>query len=218
MRIFSNLISLIFHPVFIVIYSYIIYFNIQNIYNQMLFLAAPDIYWALLCFLFLMAVIFPLVTVFVMYKNKTISSISMPKRKERLPVLVLIGIYYLMTYYIFQYWNAAMLNLFHPYLSFLFSGVVLLLFLIIITFFWKISIHAASISGLCGGMMAESLIAQAVSGQQEVIFINIILLILIGIVCFSRIYLKAHTLYQTIAGMILGFSLVFSLVFFKIYI
>ena len=218
MRIFSNLISLIFHPVFIVIYSYIIYFNIQNIYNQMLFLAAPDIYWALLGFLSLMAVIFPLVTVFVMYKNKTISSISMPKRKERLPVLILIGIYYLMTYYIFQYWNAAMLNLFHPYLSFLFSGVVLLLFLIIITFFWKISIHAASISGLCGGMMAESLIAQAISSQQEVIFINIILLILIGIVCFSRIYLKAHTLYQTIAGMILGFSLVFSLVFFKIYI
>ena len=184
----------------------------------MLFLAAPDIYWALLCFLFLMAVIFPLVTVFVMYKNKTISSISMPKRKERLPVLALVGIYYLMTYYIFQYWNATMLNLFHPYLSFLFAGVFLLLLLIIVTLFWKISIHSASISGLCGGMMAESLIAQPVSSQEEVLLINTILLILIGIVSFSRIHLKAHTLYQTIAGVILGFSLVFTLVFFKIYI
>ena len=218
MTIFSKAIAIIFHPVFTVIYSYLIYFNIQNIYNQMLFLAAPKIYWALLFFLFLMVVFFPLVTIYIMYRNKTISSMSIPIRKERLPVLILISIYYLMTYYIFRYWNTTLLNLFHPYLSFLFAGLVLIFTLTAITYFWKISLHSSSISALCGGMMAETIVAHPVSSQDQVFYINMALLVLVGIVCFSRLYLKAHTVSQTITGIALGFSLAFSLVFFQIYI
>jgi membrane-associated phospholipid phosphatase len=218
MTIFSKAIAIIFHPVFTVVYSYLIYFNIQNIYNQMLFLAAPKIYWALLFFLFLMVVFFPLVTIYIMYRNKTISSMSIPIRKERLPVLILISIYYLMTYYIFRYWNTTLLNLFHPYLSFLFAGLVLIFTLTAITYFWKISLHSSSISALCGGMMAETIVAHPVSSQEQVFYINMVLLVLVGIVCFSRLYLKAHTVSQTITGIALGFSLAFSLVFFQIYI
>jgi len=218
MIIFSKVISIIFHPVFTVIYSYLIYFNIQNIYNQMLFLAAPKIYWALLFFLFLMVVFFPLATIYIMYRNKSISSMSIPIRKERLPVLILVTIYYLMTYYIFRYWNSTLLNLFHPYLSFLFAGLVLIVALTAITYFWKISLHSSSISALCGGMMAETLIARPVGGQEQVFYINMALLIFIGLVSFSRMFLKAHTLSQTVAGIVLGFSLAFSLVFFQIYI
>ena len=218
MTIFSKVISIIFHPVFTVVYSYLIYFNIQNIYNQMLFLAAPKIYWALLFFLFLMVVFFPLATIYIMYRNKSISSMSIPIRKERLPVLILVTIYYLMTYYIFRYWNSTLLNLFHPYLSFLFAGLVLIVSLTAITYFWKISLHSSSISALCGGMMAETLIAQPVGGQEQVFYINMVLLVFIGLVSFSRLFLKAHTLSQTIAGIVLGFSLAFSLVFFQIYI
>ena len=213
MTIFSKAIAIIFHPVFTAIYSYLIYFNIQNIYNQMLFLAAPKIYWALLFFLFLMVVFFPLVTIYIMYRNKTISDMSIPIRKERLPVLILISIYYLMTYYIFRYWNSTLLNLFHPYLSFLFAGLVLIFTLTAITYFWKISLHSSSISALCGGMMAETLVAQPVTSQDQVLYINMALLVLVGMVCFSRLYLKAHTLSQTIAGIALGFSLAFSQIY-----
>ena len=218
MTIFSKVISIIFHPVFTVIYSYLIYFNIQNIYNQMLFLAAPKIYWALLFFLFLMVVFFPLLTIYIMYRNKSISSMSIPIRKERLPVLVLVTIYYFMTYYIFRYWNTTLLNLFYPYLSFLFAGLVLIVSLTAITYFWKISLHSSSISALCGGMMAETLIAHPLGGQEQAFCINMALLVFLGLVSFSRLYLKAHTISQTIAGIALGFSLAFSLVFFQIYI
>ena len=184
----------------------------------MLFLAAPKIYWALLFFLFLMVVFFPLLTIYIMYRNKSISSMSIPIRKERLPVLVLVTIYYFMTYYIFRYWNTTLLNLFYPYLSFLFAGLVLIVSLTAITYFWKISLHSSSISALCGGMMAETLIAHPVGGQEQAFYINMALLVFLGLVSFSRLYLKAHTLSQTIAGIALGFSLAFSLVFFQIYI
>ena len=86
---FVKLFHFIFHPVFTVIYSYLIYFNIQNIYNQMLFLAAPKIYFPLF-FFFLMAVFFPLLTVYIMYRNKLISSMSIPIRKERLTCFILL--------------------------------------------------------------------------------------------------------------------------------
>ena len=133
MKTFCKIISFVFHPVFMVIYSYFIYFHMDSIYNQMLFLAAPKIYFPLFSFLFLMAVFFPLLTVYIMHKNKLISSIAISKRKERLPVLALVIIYYSMTYYIFRYWNTTLLNLLHPYLSFLFAGLILLLLLTLIT-------------------------------------------------------------------------------------
>tara|TARA_B100001057_G_scaffold206596_1_gene207351 strand:+ start:687 stop:1262 length:576 start_codon:yes stop_codon:yes gene_type:complete len=190
----------------------------NSIYNQMLFLAAPKIYFPLFSFLFLMAVFFPLLTVYIMYKNKFISSISIPKRKERIPILVLVIIYYSMTYYIFRYWNTTLLNLLHPYLSFLFAGLMLLLLLTIITLKWKISIHAASISGLCGGMTAITLIAQPIINLQQIFLVNAVLLTFIGIVSFSRMYLKVHSIIQILVGIAIGFSLVFGLVFNQFYI
>ena len=184
----------------------------------MLFLAAPKIYLPLFSFLFLMAVFFPLLTVYIMYKNKQISSIAIVKRKERLPVLALVIIYYSMTYYIFRYWNTTLLNLLQPYLSFLFAGLILLLLVTLITFKWKISIHAASIAGLAGGITALTLTAQPIINLQQIFLINAILLILVGIISFSRMYLKAHNIIQIIAGISFGFSLVFTLVFNKFYI
>jgi membrane-associated phospholipid phosphatase len=184
----------------------------------MLFLAAPKIYFPLFSFLFLMAVFFPLLTVYIMYKNKLISSIAIPKRKERLPVLALVIIYYSMTYYIFRYWNTTLLNLLQPYLSFLFAGLILLLLLTLITLKWKISIHAASIAGLTGGITALTFIAQPIINLQQLFLVNALLLTFIGIVSFSRMYLKAHSMIQILAGISLGFSLVFSLVFNQFYI
>ncbi len=218
MKTFCKIISFVFHPVFTVMYSYFIYFHMDCIYNQMLFLAAPKIYFPLFSFLFLMAVFFPLLTVYIMHKNKLISSIAIPKRKERLPVLALVIIYYSMTYYIFRYWNTTLLNLLQPYLSFLFAGLILLLLLTLITLKWKISIHAASIAGLNGGMAALTLIAQPIINLKQIFFINAVLLIFIGMVSFSRMYLKAHSATQILAGISLGFSLVFSLVFNQFYI
>ena len=71
----------------------------------MLYLAAPKIYWPLFSFLGLMVVFFPLLTIYIMYKNKVVSSLAIPKREERIPVLILVIIYYSMAYYIIINWN-----------------------------------------------------------------------------------------------------------------
>ena len=218
MRIFSHLISVLIHPVFIVLYSFLIYFEIDSFYNKMLFIAAPKIYWLLLVFILMMAVCFPLLTVFIMFKNKIISSYSINERKERIPMLFFVIIYYSMTYYIFRHWNETLLNLLEPYIYFLFAGILLLIIVFIITFWWKISLHSASISGLCGGVMAETLVISELNNITTIRIINTVLLMLIGIVSFSRLYLKAHTFSQVITGIVLGFGIMFMTVYFKLYV
>ena len=215
MQRFSNVISFITHPIFIVIYSFIIYFKMDTFYNEMLFLAAPNVYWLLLGFLLMMVVFFPILTLFIMHRNKTISSFSIPNRKERLPVLFFIITYYAMTYYIFRHWNETLLSLLNPYISFLFGGLILLILLFLITSFWKISLHSASISALSGGIMAFTLSIGEINNLKVIMLINTGLLFLIGMVCFSRLFLKAHSFSQVLSGVVLGFSLMFILVYFQ---
>ena len=123
-----------------------------------------------------------------------------------------------MTYYIFRYWNTTLLNLLQPYLSFLFAGLILLLLLTLITLKWKISIHTASIAALAGGITALTFIAQPIINLKQIFFVNTVLLIFIGMVSFSRMYLKAHSATQILAGISLGFSLTFIVVFNQLYI
>ena len=215
MRQFSQFISILSHPIFVVIYSFLIYFKMDNFYNQMLFIAAPNVYWLLLSFLLMMGVLFPLLTIYMMYKNRIISSYSMPNKKERLPALFFVIIYYAMTYYIFRHWNETLLNVLNPYVSFLFGGLVLLMVLLIVTFWWKISLHSASIAGLCGGLMAEILVISDLNNIYQIMLFNTFLLIFLGIVSFTRIYLKAHNFSQVLCGIALGFTLMFTVVYFQ---
>jgi membrane-associated phospholipid phosphatase len=187
----------------------------DTFFNQMLMIAAPKIYWLLLAFLLMMVVVFPFISLFIMSKNKIISSYSIPNRKERLPVLFFMITYYSMTYYIFRHWNETLLNLLDPYVSFLFATILLLVCLFLITTTWKISLHSSSIAGLCGGIMAEVVAINEVNNSNTIMIINTLLLVLMGLVCFARIYLKAHTFLQVIAGLSLGFSLMFVVVYFQ---
>ena len=218
MRFFTQLISALSHPVFILIYAYFIYFNIDSFNNQMFFILESlndvNYYWVIFLFIFFMAVFFPFVIMIIMYVMKTISSFSIPDRKERLPVLVFVIFYYLMTYYILRHWNENLLNLLAPFISFMFGGVVLLLLLFFITMRWKISLHTAAISGLCGGVMAIVLISP-VNNLNSMALINTGLLLAIGVVSFSRLYLKAHSVLQILCGIFLGFSTIFSAVYFQ---
>ena len=181
----------------------------------MLFIAAPNVYWLLLSFLFMMGVLFPLLTIYIMHKNKIISSYSMPIKNERLPVLFFVIIYYTMTYYIFRHWNETLLNVLNPYVSFLFGGLVLLVGLFLITFLWKISLHSSSIAGLCGGLLAEVLVIGEINNIYQIMLLNTLLLTSIGLVSLTRLYLKAHNFSQVLCGVAFGFSLMFAVVYFQ---
>jgi len=83
----------------------------------------------------------------------------------------------------------------------LFIGSILATILaFLITFKWKISAHVIAF----GCLVASSFIICLNQGENPIYYF-VILLLLAGLQATSRIYLKAHTLGQVIAGFNLGF-------------
>ena len=62
----------------------------------------------------------------------------------------------------------------------------------------------AGIGGLCGGILACSIVFQI-----NPVGVICAAVLLSGLLAFSRLYLKAHTVWQVIAGYCLGFICVF---------
>jgi len=69
--------------------------------------------------------------------------------------------------------------------------------LLIITRFWKISAHAMGAGGFSGALFFLDGV------------LGIFSLILVVVTCYTRLYLKVHTIAQVIAGSILSFLLVY---------
>ena len=79
---------------------------------------------------------------------------------------------------------------------------------LIITFFWKISMHMIGIGGLAGAMMALSFRF----GLDLWLLFSVIILAS-GLLGVARLQLKAHSPSQVYVGFVLGFLIVFSGIF-----
>jgi len=142
----------------------------------------------------------------VMYRSKIISSMSIPIRKERIPVFIITLFYYILTYYFLRKIHTTNFQFLGAFMSFLSAGLVLTTLSLLITFTWKISVHAIGISALAGGFLGFSEFLFPIQNEAEMMLINIIILALVGVVCTARLYLKAHSFFQIIGGIVLGFS------------
>jgi membrane-associated phospholipid phosphatase len=214
MSTFSKFISILIHPIFIPLYAFFCYVNIghfsilnlQNLTSNQLY-----VFSGLIVFF---TILFPITSILIMRKSNIISDYELSVRKERMPVLISSLIYLGVYYYLIRSLelNKFEVEIFGSFLSVIWGGIIVSLLCILITYFWKISLHTAAISGLAGGLMALSLLLTPISNFQEIVLLNSVAILLVGIVGFSRLFLKAHNYLQVIAGMILGFSVEFLVV------
>lgn len=132
--------------------------------------------------LFLFQILIPLISIYIALKLKKITSWDLPKRKERYWFLILTTISYVLSIaLIYFFGNRFLLN------------VSLILFVVliavsVITYFWKISLHA-SINTL-GSILLNFLFAWQLPW----------LYLAIPLVYWSRLKLKRHNVAQLIAG------------------
>ncbi|GAC1501537.1 MAG: hypothetical protein NVS1B14_05990 [Vulcanimicrobiaceae bacterium] len=155
-------------------------------------------FWRLLFLTTFFTSLGPMLFVFWLYATDRISDLDMSIRRERETVFGAFVIFYLA--------GAATLWLTHApqLLIAAMSGYTLSTVAVqIITRYWKISTHAL---GITAPLVALSLLY----GTQPLPF-----LILIPMVCWARVYLRAHDLAQVLAGSALAtFSVVF---FFRLF-
>ena len=184
MKLFSNIISFVFHPLLMVTYGIVLalMFTFLAIYPLpvKLLIAGGT---------FISTAIVPGLFIFLLVKNGAAGDIELSDRKERVvPYLIFITSILVCIFFLYKmlmpFWLLAMLI----------GACVALVIALCINFAWKISAHAIGIGGLLGGIM----------GVARIHMINpywafIVVLIVAGLLGTSRIFLKRHKLQQKLS-------------------
>ncbi len=143
----------------------------------------------------------------------------MEKREERTYPLIIGCLYYILAYIYIRRQMPA--DFVHPALfGFLFGIVLVFVISLIVNFFVKISIHAASIFGLCGAIIgySQTQLPVQLNATPTNLYLIMYLLVLAGTITAGRLYLKAHTLNEILLGSFVGFLVLYVSVKFGVFI
>jgi len=185
----EKIVSILFHPVFV---PTITVFLVVKIYSNIIILENQA--GIILIGTCVFSLILPLLSVFILLLTKKIDSLEMPKKEERfLPILfgsiwMILGFYFMK-----EIFSCA------PIMKSIYLGAIyVMLISLLITKKWKISLHMLAIGGATGVfIMLEFLFGQN-------LMLLLITILISGILGFSRLSLKAHSLNQIYAGFIVG--------------
>ncbi|AXV37787.1 MAG: phosphoesterase PA-phosphatase [Methanobacterium sp. BRmetb2] len=177
---FAELVSLVASAPLVAIPIFILINYVLLDWNDFIFYSILSVFFA--------AILPSIISIIWIYHKKV--EMDMPNKSDRIyPLLMVILSYMVGTVVLYAFKAPSIITVLM--FCYLFNTVVVLL----INFYWKISIHVMGISG-----PAPALIY--VFGYWGIIFSLIIPLIM-----WSRYHLKRHTFYQVLAGAGLGFSL-----------
>ena len=173
------ILSYLIHPMVIsfVTFLYLIYYSNIFIEDKNLIF--------MLCLTF--STISPIATFYFLKKNNLISDLDASKKEERLMPMAFGALFFLLGFVTLRMLNAQLLIQ-----GIMFCGMINVILAWLITNYWKISIHAITLS--------SSITIFWIFGYQNVLIIILILFILI----IGRVLAQAHDLNQIMAGIFLG--------------
>ncbi len=149
--------------------------------------------WNYLLVLFLSSTIVPMLLIYGLKKIGKVSDYNITFREQRfLPLLVMVGVN-LLGYEVMQQLGSPRI----------FTGIVLfnavnMVLILLITLQWKISIHLLTLS-------ASIALLSIQYGAVACWFF-----LLVPVLMWSRIYLRAHTFMQTLVGSVIGFLVMYA--------
>lgn len=202
MKPFANLISYLFHPLLMATYGCLLIFF--GLTNTIYFLFTPlrvKVIMTLTVFSF--TFLLPAINLFILYKLKYISSMKIENRRERtFPMLMTAICYFGLFYMIYNF------NIWPAIKIFVLGGGICITLGALISMRWQISAHSIGVGGLLGALLAISFFLQvplfvAISG----------VVLLAGIIGYSRLALNAHNPSQVYAGFAMGCFIQFLLFF-----
>ena len=178
----AKIISVIFNPLVVSPFVfYILIFNDHNINNYLFFLIAV-----------FFSSILPFSSILYFKKIGKISSLEAPIRKQRLELLMMSSLFNSIAFVLLKYFYAS--NIVQ---GLMFCYAINTAVTWLITRYWKISIHMIGLGG--------PFVALFLSGYNNLFFMTLIIIL----VYFSRIKLKAHNHAQLIAGTFLAMVLAY---------
>ena len=178
----AKTISVIFNPLAVSPFVfYILIFNDHNSNNYLFFFIA----------VFFSSVL-PFSSILYFKKIGKISSLEAPIRKQRLELLIISSLYNSIAFVLLNYFDAS-----NIVKGLMFCYAINTAITWLITRYWKISIHMIGLGG--------PFVALFLSGYNNLFLMTVIIIL----VYFSRIKLKAHNHAQLIAGTFLAMVLAY---------
>lgn len=195
------MISVVCHPLLMATYmSLILIFRAPE-----LFTIPSESIWFFLFAVVLMTCVIPALSIYSLKFLSTISDLEISNRKERPLPFSIITIWYSVSSYLF----IAKLTLGRPFSTILLSVTILIALLFLITYWFKISIHATAIWSAVG-ILSSLIVVQGIFAVD----ILYLFFVLAGLTCSSRLYLGYHLPKEVWSGSLLGFLFGFSSVYF----
>lgn len=201
-RIFANLLSYVFHPLVLATYLVVVLFFYAPTLLQPI---STDSILAVAVMVFLLTFFIPLLSIAMLKVTKSISSIKLENRQERVMPFIFIAVYYGLTTYLFTY-KLRMSDV----LIVIFACIaVVILITALISLRYKISAHAAGAWGIAGFLLALNF---KLPGNELLIPLTISF-VLAGAISSARLALNSHSPGEVSSGAVLGFILSFGAIY-----
>ncbi|MEQ9288422.1 MAG: hypothetical protein RIG77_16000 [Cyclobacteriaceae bacterium] len=192
-------VSFIFHPLLMPSFTFLLV-------NSVLPELVRPLGWVMLPFLFITTFLIPIFGVFALRFSGSISSFSLEKREERFWPFLFVAIFYTITTAMF----IIKIDVNGTIGTMLVATTVLIVILMLISLFYKISIHAAGMSGVVGFLLVLCMNYP----ESMALYTLLPTLVLSGLVMTSRLYLNAHKPGEILYGSLLGIVVCFSALYF----
>ncbi|MCF8416587.1 MAG: hypothetical protein K9G40_10115 [Crocinitomicaceae bacterium] len=208
MKIFSDIVSWVFLPLFMPVYGLVLAMYIPS--NEDYILNEDSLYFltdaakqAILYMFFIFSVLAPGLSFLLLHKKKIISTIDMENQRERNIPMILMLSYCLVLYFLFVI--KAQDNILPKYVYALpLSGVFVTVTYTFINRWIKISLHAGG-----AGILTGFLLAYASAQLEFEMWILIAAILASGLTLTARLYLKKHTQLEVYTGWSLAVLLTF---------
>lgn len=187
----ARAISYIFHPVLAPLYVLLLLLNLGEFRSHSL----PFSYkLALAGVVFLTTVLSPLILTWVMTRLRIITSVFMTTKEERLYPILVISLFYYLTYYLLKGIQVA--AIFNYYML---GATLLAILSLAASFFRKISLHMIGIGGYTGFFLGLAL-NSATDFTAEILAG----ILLAGIIGFARLKSDSHQPAEIYSGFAMG--------------
>lgn len=189
MRLFSKLVSYLFHPIFLPLAGTVSYFLITPKYTTI------ELRSGNILPVFILTIIIPILSFFILKNIGVVSSVFLTKPEERRYPLM-INLILLLMILLKVIPDNYTIELYFFFLG-LIAATSTCLFLLLIRF--KTSLHMMGI-----GSLLMFLIALSFHFERNIVFAISFILFFSGVVATARLFLKAHTRAELLIGFLVG--------------
>jgi len=194
----AKVISYIFHPLFIPFYTILVLLSSDTYMLLMIPLKGKLLLFGIVL---LTTVLLPLFTSFFLIRMKIIHSIFPKTRAERIYLLLNVAIFYYLTYYLLKGTHASIV-----FNYFMLGSTFLVICSLIITFFYRISLHMIATGGLLGGIFGLTF-----GHSVDLTGFILVLILFAGLMGSARLKIDSQKPAEVYYGFLAGLTVMFLL-------